>query len=97
MVTDGVLMVFPFCHGAARLPSLLLSINIADRHTSKQVNRTLHISCIYKQRKRAPSRMPRAAAVSILHVINQVFHAINSSGVFQCAHRIIVTVVIGNI
>ena len=49
------------------------------------------------QRKRAPSRMPRAAAVSILHVINQVFHAINSSGVFQCAHRIIVTVVIGNI
>ena len=43
------------------------------------------------------SRMPRAAAVSILHVINQVFHAINSSGVFQCAHRIIVTVVIGNI
>ena len=28
------------------VPSLLLSINIADRHTSKQVNRTLHISCI---------------------------------------------------
>lgn len=46
MVTDGVLMVFPSCHGAARLPLLLLSINIAERHTSKQVNRTLHTSCI---------------------------------------------------
>lgn len=46
MVTDGVLMVFPSCHGAARLPPLLLTINIADWHTSKQVNRTLLISCI---------------------------------------------------
>lgn len=34
------------------MPSPLLSINIADRHTSKQVNRTLHISCIFCSKKK---------------------------------------------
>ena len=58
MVTDGVLMVFPSCHGAARLPLLLLSINIADRHTSKQVNRTLHTSCISCTKKGHPPGCP---------------------------------------
>ena len=82
------------------MPSLLLSINIAGWHTSKQEN-TINQETPYilhiMHSKKAPSRMPRAAAVSIFRVINQVFHAINSSGFFQCAHRIIVTVVIGNI
>ena len=36
----------PSAFGKLCLPPLLLSANIADRHTSKQVNRTLHISCI---------------------------------------------------
>lgn len=34
------------------VPSLLLSINIADRHTSKQANGRLHTSCIFCSKKK---------------------------------------------
>ena len=40
------------------MPSPLLSINIADRHTSKQVNRTLHTSCISCTKKGHPPGCP---------------------------------------
>ena len=82
------------------MPSLLLSINIAGWHTSKQENtinqETPYILHIMHSKKGTLPDAP-CSAVSIFHVINQVHHAINSSGFFQCAHRIIVTVVIGNI
>ena len=39
------------CRCPFRQP-FLLSINIADRHTSKPVNRTLHISCIFCSKKK---------------------------------------------
>lgn len=45
------------CRCPFRQP-FLLPINIADRHTSKPVNRTLHISCIFCPKRKAPSRMP---------------------------------------
>lgn len=34
------------------VPSLLLSINIAERHTSKQANGRLHTSCIFCSKKK---------------------------------------------
>lgn len=40
------------------MPSPLLSINIAERHTSKQVNRTLHTSCISCTKKGHPPGCP---------------------------------------
>ena len=67
MVTRLIAIVFPISRWCLRriLESScrenfrpLLSINIADRHTSKQVNRTLHISCIFCPKRKAPSRMP---------------------------------------
>ena len=48
----------PFCLWTAPVPSPLLSINIADRHTSKQVNRTLHTSCISCTKKGHPPGCP---------------------------------------
>lgn len=67
------------------VPSLLLSINIADWHTSKQANGRLHTSCIFCSKKKGTLSDASFIRPNTANGIQRMFFRRLGRGISSCA------------